>query len=619
MLSYYCNIEDKSTIKTVQQDIISNYTRAAELAKQEANKYKNLANTYSLLRLGIFGLMIFSVYLTIAQDNFTIMAIGFVVLLAGFAWLVARQGEYERQRNYYLDLERINLNEINSLQSNINLYSNGKQYSNEKHFYSSDLDIFGNASLYNLINRAATSTGNNKLAAWLNAPADKPTILSRQEAVREIAANNNWKVNTQTKLLFATKEDTDQMKRLFVYLGTPLELSGEKWLSVYIKIAPYLLLCTLLAGIFLFPFFVLVAVVIAFFNLLVLMSKGSYILKAGSVADKIGSVLANYAIVFKAIESNQWQSKRCAELNEKLRVNQTSKNIEELSKFVNKLSYSLIMIVGFILNVFFLWALKQIILIEKWKRNNHQNFEEAFDVIAEFEALMSIAVPSINYPEWTYPIIANTEGYTLTAQNIAHPLIRSDKRVDNNYELQDAFSIDIITGSNMAGKSTFLRTIGINTVLALCGAPVCAAAMEVSVITIVSYMRIKDSLNESTSTFKAELDRLQMLLAAVEQEQRVFFLIDEMLRGTNSVDKYLGSKAVIEQLISKKGVGMVATHDLQIARLEDKYPTYVRNFYFDIQVLNGEMLFDYKIKHGECKTFNASLLLKQIGINVEAE
>ncbi|MES2268216.1 MAG: DNA mismatch repair protein MutS [Bacteroidota bacterium] len=602
----------------MEQDIINNYTQAAALAKQEADKYKKLANTYSLLRLGIFGLMILAVYLTIVQDNFSIMAVAFVVLLAAFAWLVSRQAEYERQRNYYLDLERINLNEINSLQSNTNLYNNGQQYSSEKHFYTSDLDIFGNASLFNLINRAATSAGNNKLAAWLSAPANKPTVLLRQEAVKEIAANNNWKVNTQTKLLFATKEDTDQMKRLFVYLGTPLELPGEKWLSAYIKVAPYLLLGTVLAGMFLYPVFKLVAIAIVILNSLILLSKGSYILKGGAIADKIGSILANYAVVFEAIESREWKSERCAGLNEKLRVNQTSKNIGELSKLINKLGYSLIMVVGFVLNTFFLWALKQIIEVEKWKRNNHQNFEEAFDVIAEFDALMSIAVPAINYPDWVFPVIADTEGYTVTAKNVAHPLIRG-KRVDNDYDLKDAYSIDIITGSNMAGKSTFLRTIGINTVMALAGSPVCASAMEVSAITIVSYMRIKDSLNESTSTFKAELDRLQMLLAAVENEHRVFFLIDEMLRGTNSVDKYLGSKAVIEQLISKKGVGMVATHDLQIARLEDKYPNYVRNYYFDIQVIDGEMLFDYKIKHGECKTFNASLLLKQIGINVGEE
>ena len=602
----------------MQQDIISNYTQAAEQAKQEADKYKKLANTYSLLRLAIFGLMIFSVYLTIQQDNFTIMAIGFVVLLAGFAWLVARQADYERQRDYYLDLERVNKNEINSLQSLTNMYSNGQQYSDERHFYTSDLDIFGSASLYYLINRAATSAGNNKLSAWLSAPADKATVLSRQEAAQEMAANNDWKVNTQTKLLFATKEDTDQMKRLFAYLSTPLQLPGEKWLSAYIKIAPYLLFGMLLGGVFLSAVFTLIAIAIALINMSVLIAKGSYILKAGSVAGKISDVLANYVVVFKAIEGNQWKSKRCADLNGKLKVNETSKNIEELSKLINKLGYSLIMIVGFILNVFFLWALKQILHIEKWKRNNHQNFEEAFDVIAEFEALMSIAVSTINYPDWVQPVISDTEGYTVTAKNVAHPLIRG-KRVDNDYELNNAYSIDIITGSNMAGKSTFLRTIGINTVLALAGASVCASAMEVSVITVVTYMRIKDSLNESTSTFKAELDRLQMLLAAVENEHRVFFLIDEMLRGTNSMDKYLGSKAVIEQLISKKGVGMVATHDLQIARLEDKYPQYVRNYYFDIQVINGEMLFDYKIKHGECKTFNASLLLRQIGINVSED
>jgi DNA mismatch repair ATPase MutS len=143
--------------------------------------------------------------------------------------------------------------------------------------------------------------------------------------------------------------------------------------------------------------------------------------------------------------------------------------------------------------------------------------------------------------------------------------------------------------------------------------------MKVSVLTVLSYMRIKDSLNESTSTFKAELDRLKMLLNAVEGDNKIFFLIDEMLRGTNSADKYLGSKAVIEQLIAKKAVGIVATHDLKIAELEERHPGYIRNFYFDIQIEDGEMLFDYKIKHGECKTFNASLLLEQIGIHVTPE
>jgi DNA mismatch repair ATPase MutS len=602
----------------MEQDIINNYTRAATLAKQEADKFRKLANTYSLLRLGIFALMIFAIYLTITQDTFAIMAIGFVALLIGFAWLVSRQGKYERQRDYYLDLQSINENEISSLQSNTNLYDNGQRFNNEKHFYSSDLDIFGNASLFQLINRAATSAGNNKLAEWLDAPADKQTILLRQQAVNELSTKDEWKKELQTLLLFAKNEDLNQLKSLFKYLHMPLNLPGEKWLAAYAKVAPYILLIAIIAAWF-YPPVKGIAIFIGLANMGIVVSRAAYIRKADVIADKIGKMLGNYASVFNRIETQDWIAPYNNTLAQKLKDDKTSDKIKELSELINKLNYHLNMIVGAILNLFFLWDIRQIIAIENWKRSNWENMEESFDVIAEFEALISITVPAINYPEWVIPVIADKEGYTLTATNIAHPLIRSEKRVDNNYELQDTFKIDIITGSNMAGKSTFLRTIGINTVLALSGAPVCASAMEVSVITIVSYMRIKDSLNESTSTFKAELDRLQMLLAAVEHENKVFFLIDEMLRGTNSMDKYLGSKAVIEQLISKKGVGMVATHDLQIARLEDKYPHYVRNYYFDIQVLNGEMLFDYKIKHGECKTFNASLLLKQIGINVEQE
>lgn len=599
----------------MDQDILNDYTQAAASAAQQAGIYRQKANIYSLLRLGIFALMLFSVYLTISLDTFGIMAISIVLLLLAFAWLVARQGAYERLRDYYLDLKKINDNELGSLGTGANLYSNGQQFANEKHSYASDLDIVGPVSLYQLVNRAATANGNQKLAQWLLAPADKPTIRQRQDAVKEIAAKNSWKKELQALLLFANNQDAGRLGNLFKFLRMPLNMPGEKGLGAYAKAAPYLLGAAIIAAIF-YPAVKGIAIFIALANLAVVFSKAAYIKKTDFIADKIGKVLGNYAGVFDKIERQQWASALNSRLAQKLEEDNTSQNIRQLGLLIDKLNYHLNIIVGVLLNAFLLWDIRQVIAIENWKKANHENFETAFDVIAEFEALISLAVPAINYPNWAYPVIADTEGYTLTAKSIAHPLIRG-KRVDNDYELNNAFSIDIITGSNMAGKSTFLRTIGINTVLALAGAPVCAAAMELSVINIVSYMRIKDNLNESTSTFKAELDRLQMLLAAVENQPRVFFLIDEMLRGTNSVDKYLGSKAVIERLISKKGVGMVATHDLQIARLEDKYPGYVRNYYFDIQVIAGEMLFDYKIKHGECKTFNASLLLKQIGINVE--
>jgi DNA mismatch repair ATPase MutS len=602
----------------MEQDIINDYNTRVTAANQQVSKYKKLINTYSFLRLGLIGLLVISIYLGNTQNNFTIIAITAVIVLFCFAWLVQKQSGFEDEKKYFENFVKINENEINSIQQHINMYDNGARFGNDKHFYSADLDIFGNSSLYQLINRAATTAGNDKLGEWLNAPTAKDIVLQRQNAVKEIASKSNWKADMQARLLFANSKDAIQLTSLFAYLKLPLNIPGEKWLNIYIKIAPFLLTGAIIAN-FYFPLFTIIAICLAVINLLILSSKGDLIVKSASIADKIGKVLANYAVVLKTIEAEKWQSEKCTTLNQKLNNGQTNKSIEELSALINKLGYNLIMIVNFILNVFFLWSLKQVIAIENWKRNNKEDIETAFDVIAEFEALISLSSLAINYPKWCYPNIADGDGYTITAKNIAHPLISNKYTVTNNYELNDTFKIDIITGSNMAGKSTFLRTIGINTVLALSGAPVCADSMTVSVITMVSYMRIKDSLNESTSTFKAELDRLQMLLAAVENEPKVFFLIDEMLRGTNSVDKYLGSKAVIEQLISKKGVGMVATHDLQIAELEQKHPDYIRNFYFDIQVVDGEMLFDYKMKHGECKTFNASLLLKQIGIDVDAE
>jgi hypothetical protein len=601
----------------MEQDILTQHTQAAELAQQQADGFAKQANTYSLYRLGIFALFIASVVVTVSEDNILILVAAVLVLGFVFAKLVGRQNEFETAKNFYLDLKKVHENEAGSMAAHSNIYPDGSWFADDKHHYTADLDIFGKSSLFQLINRSATLNGNIKLANWLLAPAKKEVILSRQDAVKELAAKADWKLTFQANLLFSLKQHREQVKNLVAYLKTPVELDNEKFLRLYSQAAPFVLLAMLVAGYFYKPV-LYVIVPVMWFNYRQASTRTKIVDKTDLIAGRIDTALKHFVLAFRNIEQMEWSTAYTQSISKKLNDHDgqlVSEKIKQLSLFINKLNYRLNLVLKVLLNAIFIWDIRQLIVIEAWKKANHENFETAFDVIAEFECLISLAVPAINYPDWAYPAIADTEGYTLTAKNIAHPLIRG-KRVDNDYELNNAFSIDIITGSNMAGKSTFLRTIGINTVLALAGAPVCAAAMQVSVITMAAYMRIKDSLNESTSTFKAELDRLQMLLAAVENEHRVFFLIDEMLRGTNSVDKYLGSKAVIEQLIAKKGVGMVATHDLQIARLEDKYPDYIRNYYFDIQVIGGEMLFDYKIKHGECKTFNASLLLKQIGIDV---
>jgi len=602
----------------MEQDIINDYRQRAAVAQEEADKYEKLANKYSLQRLIVFAFLIFSVYLSIVQDEISIFIFCFFVAFGWFGWLVTKQNKFDDLKKYFDDLKKVNENEIENILQRSNIYYDGSIFLNDKHHYNSDLDIFGKGSLFQLVNRSATSAGNYKLAAWLNVAANKETILSRQEAIKELAEKSDWKLNFQTVLLFVRKQPSDQVKNLAAYLKTTLEIKDEQLLSFYAKVAPYLMLGLAILCVF-YPAARYATGLIALFNIRLVSSKSKLVELTDLIAGKIGESLGLYAKAFKEIENENWQSGYNIQLSiliKKSGEHAVSDKIKQLSQLINKLNYRLNLVVKYIMNIFFIWDIRQVIAIERWKRDNHESLEIAFDVIAEYETLISLASIKINYPAWCFPEIVDGDAYTLTAKNIAHPLIPVKNRVANDYELDNTYKVDIITGSNMAGKSTFLRTMGINAVLALCGAPVCADSMKLSVITLISYMRIKDSLNESTSTFKAELDRLQMLLAAVENESKVFFLIDEMLRGTNSVDKYLGSKAVIERLISKKAVGMVATHDLQIAELEKQYPDYVRNFYFDIQVKNGEMLFDYKMKHGECKTFNASLLLKQIGIEI---
>lgn len=601
--------------------IITEYEENIALAERQIQHYHKEVNRFSVIRLLVFGALLVLIYWSVELESLGLFGLGFLVLALLFNWLVSRQSFFEKQKLYFKNFKAVNQNELDSIHSHDNLYDDGSAFGNDKHFYTSDLDIFGPASLFQLTNRAATSLGMLLLASWLNAPADKPEILKRQQGVEELSGKNSWKLKLQAQLLFARTQDVNELNRLFNYLRKPVQIRGESWLRYYVKAAPYLMLTSVVIA-FYFAVGKYLAVLLAVFNGILTLVNGKITDQTDLIAGKIGTTLNYYADVFATIEGEEFTTELTQSLASSVgRTDKesTSRIIKQLSAHINNLNARLMMIVGFLLNAFAAWNVRYIVAIENWKRQNHQNIEAAFEAVAGFEALLSVAGLQINNADWCTPEIAEGDGFTLTATDIAHPLIKSNTRVANNYELDDTRKVDIITGSNMAGKSTFLRTLGINTVLALAGAPVCAKNMQVSVMQLFSYMRIKDSLNESTSTFKAELDRLQMLLEAVKTHSDIFFLIDEMLRGTNSVDKYLGSKAVIEQLIARHGVGLVATHDLQLAQLEKQYPGYVRNFYFDIQVLDGEMLFDYKLKPGECKTFNASLLLERIGIFTKVE
>ena len=292
-----------------------------------------------------------------------------------------------------------------------------------------------------------------------------------------------------------------------------------------------------------------------------------------------------------------------------------SRQFKILKKILERLDLRYNLLLSAPLNLLLLWNLQQVLDLEKWKLNNSIRLKQWFETFGHFEALNSLSVLAFNHPGWCFPLFKEPFFY-IKGTNIGHPLINKNKRVNNDINIDSQGKLLLITGSNMAGKSTYLRSIGINVILAMAGAPVCAEYFCLSTVQLISSMRIADNLEESTSTFYAELKKLKSVIDKVNEGNHVFILLDEILRGTNSLDRHTGSVALIKQLIKHQAAGIIATHDVGLAALKNDYPENILNYHFDVQVTGEELYFDYKLKPGICTSLNASILMKKIGIEL---
>ncbi|MFB2118809.1 DNA mismatch repair protein MutS [Parapedobacter sp. 2B3] len=599
------------------EDIVGAYRKNVEMCDARIARLRRLINSNSLLRLGTIVGGGAALFAAVQTENVWLVVGLFLLIVLCFVALVWRQSKLEVQKASWEDFLAVNQNELAMADGKPNRYPDGSVYMDRKHPYSGDLDIFGPSSVFALINRCATPPGNHLLAKWLSAPADADTVVGRQAVVDELAADTAWCQHFQTDLFFNLAQHSDFKQQFAGFLqgGHTLE---SKFLRRYVEIVPWLMISVVGLAIF-WPPATALAIFLALAHLLAAMAYGGKVGRIAGQVDRAGRILGAFAKSFERIETRRWESGRAQALIASLQERDGEKPVSaifgELATLIDRLDYRLNMLVGGVLNMVALWDFRQVFAVLDWRGRYGSQVLAALDVVAAFEALVSLATLRRNHPHWAFPeVVASTQPF-VTATDLSHPLIAPKTAVPNDYTM-DGHRVALITGSNMAGKSTFLRVIGTNAVLAFCGAPICGTGMRLSVFHVVSYMRIADSLNESTSTFKAELNRIEDVLKAVRTQPDTFFLIDEMLRGTNSKDKYLGSKAIIKRLIADGGVGMVATHDLQLAKLAEEYPGRLANFHFDIQVQEGEMLFDYKLKPGECTIFNASLLLKNIGIDV---
>jgi len=601
----------------LQAEIIANYDQKIKQVTADIAQIKKIIDQLSLVRIGLFlaEILFFVLLLQSVDDDLrTLIQLGLLAPIIAFAFVVRRQSKLDLEIDYKKQLLWVYQNEWNVLTGMANGYDHGKAFESELHPYTADLDIFGSASLFALINRCSTKSGNNLLAKNFSEKHTRDKILLRQEAIKEITDKIAETYSFRANLHGYDPDKIEQIKiQLKHQLGAQLEFVKSNFLRFYVKLVPYisvgLILAALLISTAFWQILALLFVIHTGWNVLL----GSKISKVFYTFGGSSNLLNGYASAILWTENQSWKSSYTLSLlDSKIPV---SKEIRALSKIIQNFDARLNILVGGILNALLLWDLKCCISLDIWYKSSSKDVISALDHLGDFEELISLATTAYNQPDWVFPVI--TGQFALATTHIGHPLINEQVRVDNDFHLEAKPTVDIVTGSNMAGKSTFLRTLGINMILAYTGAPVCANTMQLSVFSINTYMRIKDSLNESTSTFKAELNRLKMILDNVIEDKDTFVLIDEMLRGTNSRDKYLGSKVFIQKLITEKTPALFATHDLQLADLIIDHPETVRNFHFDIQITEGEMKFDYLLKHGPCKTFNAAILLKEIGLTLD--
>lgn len=590
------------------------YQQRLEELKIELKKLQQRKSAFAWLRLGAIIAIIVGFYFLWSMGIIYVI-IASVLLLFIFTRLIYADLKNQSNIEHTNYLIRINEDELKCLAGNYYNFESGSEHIPKEHPYANDLDIFGRASLFQYINRTTSEPGSRQLAEYLKSPASISIILERQRAIKELSLKVHWiqdlRANSKkNKITFSGKD------RLETWIKEPLLFSNFKpwkWLR-------YLLPIIILSIVALFIFDV-VGYTIFYLGLLIFAAIAYQINKfvaplheqLSKVADELNTLSLNISSIekekFESPLLKRWQSVFLEE-NKK-----ASDSILRIKNILDRFDLRYNLVLSLPLNLLLLWNLQQVLDLEKWKQREHKNFNSWFDTLADFEALNSFAVLFFNQPEWIFSTIT-PEYFSIAGKEIGHPLIPVEKRVNNFIDIPSNGELMLVTGSNMAGKSTYLRSIGVNVVLAMAGAPVCARSFSVSHVQIISSMRITDNLEESTSTFYAELKKLKTIIEKVNAGEKVFILLDEILRGTNSLDRHTGSKALIKQLIKKKAAAIIATHDLELANLKEDFSENILNYHFDVQVSNDELYFDYLLKPGICTSLNASILMKKIGIEL---
>ncbi|HZK34241.1 MAG TPA: DNA mismatch repair protein MutS [Bacillota bacterium] len=594
--------------------------RIEDLGSTLKNQKKKL-NVFSNLRLFVFLLGFASgIYLYFSSEGY-ISYIVMAITLAVFIPLVMLHSRLKADKKKTQLLLRINEDSIKRTTGEWKDFKDGgEDFVDYEHAFTGDLDIFGRTSLFKWINTGLTYKGRRLLADWLKAPCDDiDEINKRQGAAKELAGRIDFRQEYQMAALLEEGRFTDPQP-LFEWATKANDFYRGKTLIGIVSILPIITIASLLAA---FAGLISYLVPVLFLVLQIGLMSLKYIDTnkiIGHIEPSIKSI-GRYGKMLQAFEDESFTSDYLIQLQGQ--VAKTSEkaaylHMRGLEKIMNRLMwrYSGLYLV---VNILLLWDYKCIIGLEKWKRESGSHLEQWISVLSELEALNSIAILYCDHPDWTTPILKGNkedgdEETGIAARQMGHPLLGGD-RVCNDLQMKGKGRVYLITGSNMSGKSTLLRTVGINLVLAYAGAPVCAEAFSLSMFKIYSSMRIRDDLDKNISSFYAELLRIKTIIEAAKGGDQVIFLLDEIFKGTNSRDRHTGASILIKQLSSEGAVGFVSTHDVELGALADENSK-IENYHFKENYKKGQLYFDYKLHPGISNTRNAIYLMEMAGVTV---
>ena len=587
------------------KNLLRFYKSEEKQLKNKLLKVKKNLKILSLLRITVFILTAIAIYLFF--ENTLASTVVLIVGGSGFYFLVVKYSKEKLEKTLLNCKIEINQTEIAVINGDFSFLPNGNEYLDSDHHFSHDIDLFGENSFFQYLNRTASSDGSRKLANLMTENLTS-SIFQKQEAIKELSEKVKWRQHFSALIsMVKTEIPTKKIVGFF-----------KNYKSVFSKIALFLpvsfsIISILFIVLTFFEILPFNALVIWFFVGLIVTSL--FLKKTQRLytnASKAKDTFRQYYLVLQEIENTNFSSEILKEKQKEIQSEnkKASSIFNEFSKALDAFDQRNNLLIASLGNAFFLWEIKCAIKVEKWITLYNHTVDQWLEVITFFDAKNSLANFCFNHPSYVFPEIVK-DSSIINSQKLGHPLLNSKNRIDNDFEINKN-SFLIVTGANMAGKSTFLRTISLSIVMANIGLPVCANSFKYKPVKLITSMRTSDSLAENESYFYSELKRLKLIVDTIKTDD-YFIVLDEILKGTNSKDKASGSKKFVEKLVTLNTTGIIATHDVSLCELENDFKE-IKNFFFDAKISNNELSFDYLFKKGVCENMNASFLLKKMKI-----